>query len=219
MAYNSIMEELRLFSYKMTHDTGFAPNPFHGFLTLANCKPCIRKCKNKSDWIAGFSSSQLNNDKVGEERLVYLMKVTNKITYDEYWNNNEYECKKPKLESKHIFEKAGDNIYKPVSLNKKTFEQINNKFHDESQKEHDLSGNFVLVSNHFYYFGGSPIQIPLEVRPDIPKGQSSNGNLTHDSEIKKKFIHYIESNYTKGLINMPDGMKSEINPAKVNKCV
>ena len=29
---------MRLFAYKMTHDTGFAPNPFWGYLTLATCK-------------------------------------------------------------------------------------------------------------------------------------------------------------------------------------
>ena len=28
---------MRLFTYKMTHDTGFAPNPFWGFLTLTTC--------------------------------------------------------------------------------------------------------------------------------------------------------------------------------------
>nr|WP_269667332.1 hypothetical protein [Polaromonas naphthalenivorans] len=27
----------------MTHDSGFAPNPFHGTLTLATCKPGIRR--------------------------------------------------------------------------------------------------------------------------------------------------------------------------------
>ncbi|WP_198140678.1 Nmad2 family putative nucleotide modification protein [Polaromonas naphthalenivorans] len=29
--------------YLMTHDSGFAPNPFHGTLTLATCKPGIRR--------------------------------------------------------------------------------------------------------------------------------------------------------------------------------
>ena len=27
---------MRLFAYKMTHDTGFAPNPFWGYLTLVS---------------------------------------------------------------------------------------------------------------------------------------------------------------------------------------
>ena len=37
----------------MTRDYGFAPNPFFGFCTLANCKPKIRKSANVGDWIIG----------------------------------------------------------------------------------------------------------------------------------------------------------------------
>ena len=29
---------MNCFRYKMDHDYGFAPNPFHGFLSLATCK-------------------------------------------------------------------------------------------------------------------------------------------------------------------------------------
>ena len=43
---------MRLFAYKMTHDTGFAPNPFWGCLTLATCKPKIRESKRPGDWVA-----------------------------------------------------------------------------------------------------------------------------------------------------------------------
>jgi hypothetical protein len=53
---------MRLFAYKMTHDTGFAPNPFHGACTLATCKPQIRLHKRVGDWIAGFTSKRLNGD-------------------------------------------------------------------------------------------------------------------------------------------------------------
>ena len=36
------MSPPRVFSYVVVHDTGFSPNPFHGLLTLACCKPLIR---------------------------------------------------------------------------------------------------------------------------------------------------------------------------------
>lgn len=70
-------------SYKMTHDTGFAPNPFHNYLTLANCKASIRKIKDTiiGQWIAGFTSEFLCGHKVGEERLIFLMKVKEQLTY------------------------------------------------------------------------------------------------------------------------------------------
>jgi hypothetical protein len=201
------MENIRLFTYKMTHDTGFAPNPFHGFLTLANCKPCIRKYKKKDDWIAGFTSKKLNGDNVGEERLVYLMKVTDKITYDEYWNNPAYKLKKPNLSSSQIIDRAGDNIYKPVKSRhglKMEFEQMHNKNHNEGDKENDLKGENVLFSNCFYYFGYRPLKISDKIRPSIPKGQAPQGVLTHDIEKASKFIQYIQNNYTVGkVVNMP----------------
>ena len=34
---------MTLYSYTVAADTGFAPNPFHGFCTLACCKPGIRR--------------------------------------------------------------------------------------------------------------------------------------------------------------------------------
>ena len=76
---------LRLFSYKMTDDTGFAPNPFWGELTLATCKAKIRYSKEKGDWIAGFTSDYLCGDPVGREKLVYLMKVEDKLPFKEYF--------------------------------------------------------------------------------------------------------------------------------------
>ena|ERR1035437_4597916 len=197
------MGNVRLFCYKMRDDAGFAPNPFHGLLTLANCKPLIRKHKVEGDWIAGFTSKALNGDKVGEERLIYLMKVTKKITYDEYWNNLDYECKKPILEDSGFEERAGDNIYKPNIELTYDYHQLENKNHKEKDKEHDLKGIYVLVSNQFYYFGNSPIEIPQEIRPSIPKAQSAHGNKTSELARIEMFINYVESNYPQGLIDKP----------------
>lgn len=70
---------MRLFAYKLTHDTGFAPNPFWGMLTLATCKSAMRLSKEEGDWIAGFTSRTLCGDAVGAEKLLYLMKVSSKI--------------------------------------------------------------------------------------------------------------------------------------------
>lgn len=192
---------IRLFCYKQTHDTGFAPNPFHGMLTLANCKPQIRKTKKVGDWIAGFTSSMLNKDSVGNEKLIYLMKVTEKVDYVEYWNNPKFACKKPT----NTFEKnigiAGDNIYKPNS--QEGFVQIENRNHGIDGMKRDLSGQFILVSEQFYYFGASPIEIPEEYRPSIPKRQSANGNRTHNIFLAENFINFIETNFTLGMHNMP----------------
>jgi hypothetical protein len=72
----------RVMGYKLTNDTGFAPNPFHGYLTLATCKPMIRSTRKKGDWVAGFASKELVRNaklhgiQIPYMGLVYLMQVT-----------------------------------------------------------------------------------------------------------------------------------------------
>lgn len=208
----NLMSEIRLFSYKMTHDTGFAPNPFHGLMTLANCKPGMRRSKKIGDWIAGFTSNGLNGDIVGDERLIYLMKVTDKVDYYEYWINPLYKSKIPDLDSDIVENKAGDNIYKPDTT--KGFVQVPNKNHFEYDIKRDLSGKYILVSNCFYYFGTSAIYIPSDIRPSIPRGQSSQGNRTHSKEKAERFINYIQQTYEPGLLGLPHKWTKKDNKEK-----
>lgn len=48
---------MRLFSYVVRFDSGFAPNPFYGYCTLATCKPPIRRTALVGDWIIGTGSA------------------------------------------------------------------------------------------------------------------------------------------------------------------
>jgi len=191
---------MRLFSYKITNDSGFAPNPFFGIMTLATCKPKIRICKKEGDWIAGFTSKELCGDEVGKERLVYLMQVKEKILIADYYSSPKFESKIPDLCRKEFVHQSGDNIYKPEGDG---FIQLPNRNHGPKEHEHDLSGKFVLISTRFYYFGRYPLEIPESLRPDVPKGQSANGSLTHDSERAAEFIKSITENYGLGVHSAP----------------
>jgi hypothetical protein len=83
--------------YKMTYDTGFAPNPYHGVLTLATCKPDIRLHANKGDWIAGFTAKEVHdsNGKIhrfnGDRKLIYLACIKDKLKLEEYWESEDYK--------------------------------------------------------------------------------------------------------------------------------
>lgn len=62
-----------LYSYKMVVDSGFAPNPFHEYLTLATCKPYMREKRGVGNYIAGFSSDSINKEfGYGTSRLIYF---------------------------------------------------------------------------------------------------------------------------------------------------
>ena len=81
-----------LYVYIITRDFGFAPNPFHGRCTLATCKPGIRKSAKVGDWVLGVGGANLKSVK---HKCILLMKVTEKISFNEYWHDARFSIKKP----------------------------------------------------------------------------------------------------------------------------
>jgi hypothetical protein len=66
---------MRLCSHVIKHDTGLAPNPFHGYCTSAPCTPSHGKAKlEKGDWLIGNSPSKEGN------KLVYAMRISQVLT-------------------------------------------------------------------------------------------------------------------------------------------
>lgn len=180
--------KVRLCSYKQTDDTGFAPNPFHGCCTLATCKPRIRLHKCVGDWIAGFTSCSLNGDRVGEERLIYLMQVTEKLELEEYHSDSRFQAKIPSKDSPRRVERCGDNIY---GCHNGRIVQTENSNHGPENIQRDTSGVYALISSRFFYFGSEPLNIPDELRPCVPRGQSGHGMWTRDCERAQSFIDFV----------------------------
>lgn len=184
----------RLFSYKLTRDCGFAPNPFWGYLTLATCKPKIRAHKKLGDWIAGFTSKQLGYSGIDHAKLIYLMNVTEILPLAEYYRDQRFKNKIPAGPTQAAVHRAGDNIYRPLSEwahESDDFERLENRNHDEKDKKKDISGKNVLISNHFFYFGKNALEIPDNVSPRVPKYQSSHGVRTYDQARIAAFIDYV----------------------------
>lgn len=191
-----------LYSYRMVADTGFAPNPYFDVLTLATCKPSMRKNKRirrelnagNEVWIAGWSSSQINPAPTHKHELLWVGRVTKQIPIADYWDlypKKRAKVSEPSMSGcggckgvsgdtvSHEPEYYGDNIYCPSSEAKLGYEWQPNNFHDESNKGHDVGGKNVLICEEFHYFSSeSPILIPDELIVNIPKGQSPYGYLT-----------------------------------------
>lgn len=190
----------------MTHDCGFAPNPFHKILSLATCKPQIRLKKQVGDYIAGFTSNALCDEKTGYERLIYIMRVTEKISYDKYWNDTRFELKK--LSNNSALSRVGDNIYKPIKdlkqFNINNYTQTPNPYHPNKElKQKDLSGQYVLLSNEFFYFGQGAIPID-KFKINIPRFQSSHGIKTENEIVIDRLWKYLSDNHPQNtVINKP----------------
>ncbi len=188
-----------MYSYVVNHDGGSAPNPFYGFCTLAICKPLIRKKAKVGDWIIGTG-----NKRVGNDILIYAMKVTEVLSFDEYYNDYRFDKKKPNHGSREKYARLGDNIYKPVKNGFKQLRSVhsNGRLEDQRYKKHDLSGKNALISDYFYYFGNKKVELPLDLRVIIKKGQGHK-SINIPTKARTRFVEFIRKK-RKGRSGVPN---------------
>lgn len=147
---------MTVYSYIVTHDSGFAPNPFHGRLTLACCKPAIRRSAHVGDLVIGLSRRS--------ERIVYATRVSEVLSIGDYWGDVRFAAKTPDMTSRSMVARQGDNIYEPFGIG--TFRQLPSRHsHDDGSENpesmrDDLGGGRVLVAAEFVYFGGDGPELP-----------------------------------------------------------
>ena len=152
-----------LFSYAITRDFGFAPNPFHGFCTLATCKPKIRKSAKLGDWIMGIGGSSLPKVK---RRCILLMKVEEKVSFQEYWEHERFSLKKPVRNGSRV-QMLGDNIYHKGGNGNWIQEDSHHSNPDGTPNDVNLrrdtgTTDQVLISHCFLYFGDKASYVALE---------------------------------------------------------
>lgn len=122
-------------------------------------------------------------------KLVYAMKVTDKMTlkqYDEHCRKH-LQRKIPDWENKDILRRLGDCLYdyssgKPVQRK---------GVHKKGNIETDLSGKYALLSEYFYYYGDNPIDLPLDLLPIVHQTQGHKS--TANAPYKRRFVTWLES--------------------------
>ncbi len=146
---------MKLYRYVMTYDTGLAPNPYHGYCTLALCKPQVRRTAQVGDWIMGLGSVSAGLGR----RLIYAMQISETLSFEEYWDDPRFECKKPRASSDMRIE-CGDNVYR---RDDRSGDWIQLPCHHCDEDIHrDLKVNRVLIGTRFVYFGSSACGLPAE---------------------------------------------------------
>lgn len=192
---------MKIHSYVVEHDVGFAPNPFWGVCSLANCKPRIRGYASLGDVIVGTGSTK--HDK--QQCLVYWMKVDEIITYDEYWHDSRFYLKKPNLYGSRI-QQYGDNVYFKNSTGEvfqlDSFHSNSYGEFSEENMERDIgTTDRVLLGKEFLYFGKNAPEIPLEFSNFIKKGQNHKNKF--DSNEVERFYSWLTSFPQRGFVNYP----------------
>lgn len=124
------------------NDGGGAPCYEDGLLTLAVCKPRIRRTAGPGDLVIAYNSKKLGDS----NRVRWAGVVEKKLGFADYWRDERFKGR-------------ADNIYRPVEGAPPepvagAFEHVGGELHPEEQHwKHDLGGLWVLAFAPWWYFG------------------------------------------------------------------
>lgn len=201
---------MNLYSYVVKHDSGFAPNPFYNYCTLATCKPQIRKEAQIGDWVLGVTSADTGNRR---GQMVYAMEVAETMSFNDYFEDPRFNRKRPILHGSKQ-QARGDNIYLYTG---ETWNQLNS-FHSNADGspnfdhiQRDTSVNRVLIGHNYKYFGCNSIALPDLLGHDnksiiygyVGRRKFSSDNPA-DNKLIQDFIHWFQNIEGDGLIGNPD---------------
>lgn len=211
-----------IFTYRLTHDTGFAPCVDNGLLTLACCKGGTETVRRGLRYFIGrfFEENLQKNVEVYisgvyANKLLYIAKIDKVITMNEYFVKKEYKDRT-------------DQIYRPDGETLKRDERKLKGIHDDEHSyKCDIHGKYVLISKEFVFFGNKAIELSKSIldfypkgRGQCPKGQHSRNPinvLTEENKNKSKelYIKLQELIKEKGYTLTSGKVSEPHNPLKI----
>lgn len=195
---------MSFYSYVIARDYGFAPNPFHGYCTLATCKPVIRRVAQVGDWVIGTGSAHYNRS----GQLICAMRITECMPFDAYWAEPRFVLKRPDLTGSRM-RAFGDNIY----------HRDQNGDWVQEDSHHSLPGgevnlvnlnddtqtDCVLISREFWYFGADAPLIPTRFRGEGTDNICAHRGhkVTFSAGLVEEFLDWVQQ-HERGCTGRPD---------------
>jgi len=142
---------VRVHTYVIAVDAGSAPNYDRPFVTLAVCKPRIRRKAEVGELVLAFAGKAVNPTE--PHAVVWAGVISEKMSFAEYWNDRRFAGKKPD-KSEHP-----DNFYRPVDGG---LLWVQNDVHGPEAANHDTGGKFVLGFSPSWRFGAHGPLMPIE---------------------------------------------------------
>jgi Nucleotide modification associated domain 2 len=179
---------MKLHSYVVARDYGFAPNPFYGVCTLATCKPKIRSVARIGDWVVGTGSKVRGRGK----HVVFAMRVTGTLTFEEYWVDPRFQDKKPNLRGS-IKQAFGDNIYSKCAgtdawCQANSHHSLEDGTPNAANVKADTGTDRMLFSDDFVYWGGCGPSLPSKFLDYGPHHISLCAVRGHKNTFPREFV-------------------------------
>ena len=208
---------MTLFTYTVSRDYGFAPNPFWGVCTLSCCKPRVRQSAKVGDLIIGIGGTA--NNLTG--KIIYAMVVEEIMGFRDYWNDPRFQMKKPNLLGSHkgFF---GDNIYF-WDEEARVYSQVNSHHSnpDGTTSLHNLTkdtgADQVLVSRDYVYFGAEAVTPPSDLCDGLPDRfprWSRDFCKNYSCELRSRVEAWLRETFEWGLRGLPERWSNAIEGQK-----
>jgi hypothetical protein len=157
------------------------------------------------DWVMGTGTAERNR----KGYLVFSMRVTGVVTYDEYWSDSRFLAKRPNLagSKKQAF---GDNIYHRDSDSECWLQENSHHSYPDGtvnlrNVKNDTQTPRVLVSDDYVYWGGFGPVLPPRFRNysgvDICAGHGYKVNFPQ--ELVQEFVAWVRAQDKKGYVGDP----------------
>ncbi|MBV9826141.1 MAG: hypothetical protein JO001_10770 [Alphaproteobacteria bacterium] len=197
---------MRVYSYVIDHDLGFAPNPFHRVCSLAACKPQIRQHARLGDYVVGTGSKPSG----GIGRIIYWMYVDEIIDFNQYWSDPRFRHKRPVMRGSLML-RYGDNIYhRDVDTGDIVQED---SFHSEPSgrvSEGNLrrdtgTTDRILLARKFAYWGAGGPTVPAQFADFVHRTQGHK--CCFPLERAEAFADWLREQPARGCVGDPTDWK------------
>jgi hypothetical protein len=186
-------DAMRLCSYAVVYDTGFAPNPFGGFCTLAACTPNHQGIRlTKGDWIVGHATADQGHG------LIYAMEILESPDFHSYYKDPRFRKKRPRFDLTWR-QACGDNIYHRRGGK---WVQSPTLFHrDPEDRANDTRHPVAFVAKRFFYFGEKAPALPKRFRQLLRDRQGCK--CAHPDKAVRDFIAWLSAEHSPGIHGKP----------------
>jgi hypothetical protein len=198
---------MRLCSFVVRNDIGLAPNPFHGYCTVAITTPNQMGLRAQpGDWLMGTQPVHKG------EKLIFAMEISEIMSLHDYYQDPRFEQKKPVKDGNQI-ERVGDNMY---------YQDENGEWQQHPTRHHtsryertqDTKHPSVFIAEHFYYLGENAVELPVEFQPMIRRRHGCK--CAHEPELVQDFLKWLAETYEPGVHGDPgDWPRRKIVPEPV----
>lgn len=131
-------------------------------------------------------------------RLVFAMRVSETLSYEEYWSDRRFRDKRPVRNGSQTM-MVGDNIYRRDPIMGKWIQADSHHSNpdgtpNEHNVLHDTQTDRVLISDYFFYFGRSAPKVPGAILAKLEYA-NTRGHRKYSDAQTAPLIDWLHSQY------------------------